>query len=214
LQGTRNLLYLSRIHPKKGCDLLIAAFAKAALQDPALHLVLAGPGDEEWVSKLKAQAAQLGVQQRVTFTGMLQGDVKWGAYDAADAFVLPSHQENFGIVVAEALASGVPVLTTYQVNIWREVQQEGAGIIHADTQAGADQLLTDWLALTLAQRQTMRANAQACFQKHFRVQTVTQHLLAALHDAVAQNPPPPHTFVGSLFAPQGAEGGCYEAAGS
>ncbi len=199
LRHTRNLLYLSRIHPKKGCDLLIAAFAKVAAQDPALHLVLAGPGDADWVARLQAQAAQLGVQARVTFTGMVQGEAKWGAYDAADAFVLPSHQENFGIVVAEALASGVPVLTTHQVNIWREVQQGGAGIIHPDTQAGADQLLTDWLALAPEQKTAMRAQAQLCFQKHFKVQTVTQHLLAALHDAVAQNPPPRHTFVGSPF---------------
>lgn len=198
LEGKRNLLYLSRIHPKKGCDLLINAFAKVAGVDPNLHLIMAGPGETSFVDALKAQAAQLGVAHRVTFTGMIKGAVKWGAYDVADAFALSSHQENFGIVVAEALAWGVPVLTTYQVNIWREIHEAGAGIIHADTQAGADQLLTDWLALSPAQQSTMRINAKACFAKHFEIQNVTENLLTALEDVKGAEPVA-HSFVGSFF---------------
>ena len=198
LADKRNLLYLSRIHPKKGCDLLINAFAKAAGADPALHLIMAGPGEASLVEALKTQAAQLGVAHRVTFTGMIKGDVKWGAYDVAEAFVLSSHQENFGIVVAEALAWGVPVLTTYQVNIWREIQEAGAGIIHADTQAGADQLLFDWMALSPAQQSTMRTAAKACFAQHFEIQNVTQNLLTALEDAKSRVLGA-HTFEGSLF---------------
>ena len=203
LAAKRCLLYLSRIHPKKGCDLLIQAFAQVAGQDPALHLVMAGPGDADWIEQLKQMAQQLGVGERVTFTGMLQGEMKWGAYDAADVFVLPSHQENFGIVVAEALASGLPVLTTFQVNIWREIQQAEAGIIHPDTQAGATQLLTDWLALPPSAQAAMRVQAQACFQQHFEIQTVTQNLLAALHDAATPPKAPAHTFTGSFFKRQG-----------
>ena len=198
LEGKRNLLYLSRIHPKKGCDLLIPAFAKAATKDPALHLIMAGPGDAALVAELKALAQQCGVASRVTFTGMIKGDVKWGAYDVADAFVLTSHQENFGIVVAEALAWGLPVLTTHQVNIWREIEDAGGGIIHPDTQAGADQLLTDWLALSPAQQSAMRVNAKACFAEHFDIQKVTQNLLTALADVKGAKPGK-HTFVGSFF---------------
>lgn len=198
LEAKRNLLYLSRIHPKKGCDLLIQAFANVAGKDPALQLVMAGPGDAEWIGKLKELARQLGIDHRVTFTGMLKGEMKWGAYDAAEVFVLPSHQENFGIVVAEALASSLPVLTTFQVNIWREIKEAGAGIIHTDTQAGADQLLTDWLALSPTEQSTMRVNAQTCFEKNFEIQTVTQNLLAALEDAVAPEPID-HTYEGSFF---------------
>ena len=201
LEGKRNLLYLSRIHPKKGCDLLIPAFAKAAAADPALHLIMAGPGDAAWIADLKALARRLGVESRVTFTGMLKGAVKWGAYDVADAFVLPSHQENFGIVVAEALAWGVPVLTTHQVNIWREIQEAGAGIIHPDTQAGADQLLSDWLALSPAAQSAMRVNAKACFTKNFEIESVTHNLLNALEDVVASKPGR-HTFEGSFFSTQ------------
>ena len=178
--------------------MLINAFAKAAGADPALHLIMAGPGEASLVEALKTQAAQLGVAHRVTFTGMIKGDVKWGAYDVAEAFVLSSHQENFGIVVAEALAWGVPVLTTYQVNIWREIQEAGAGIIHADTQAGADQLLFDWMALSPAQQSTMRTAAKACFAQHFEIQNVTQNLLTALEDAKSRVLGA-HTFEGSLF---------------
>jgi glycosyltransferase involved in cell wall biosynthesis len=197
LEGKRNLLYLSRIHPKKGCDLLIPAFAKAAAADPALHLIMAGPGDAAWIVELKNLARQLNVENRITFTGMLKGSVKWGAYDVADAFVLPSHQENFGIVVAEALAWGVPVLTTYQVNIWREIKEAGAGIIHPDTQVGADQLLSDWVALSPEDKNAMRVNAKACFAKNFEIETVTHNLLQALEDVLASNLKK-HTFVGSF----------------
>jgi glycosyltransferase involved in cell wall biosynthesis len=198
LEGKRNLLYLSRIHPKKGCDLLIQAFAKVAGTDPALHLVMAGPGDAVWIAQLQELARQLGIAHRVTFTGMLKGAMKWGAYDVAEAFVLPSHQENFGIVVAEALAWGLPVLTTYQVNIWREIKEAGAGIIHADTQAGADQLLMDWLALSAAEQHDMRIKAKTCFMKNFEIQKVTQNLLDAL-EQVAGCEPSAYTFQGSLF---------------
>jgi glycosyltransferase involved in cell wall biosynthesis len=197
LAGKRNLLYLSRIHPKKGCDLLIIAFAKVAVSDPALHLIMAGPGEAALIDALKNQAAQLGVAHRVTFTGMIKGEVKWGAYDVAEAFVLSSHQENFGIVVAEALACGVPVLTTYQVNIWREIKEDGAGIIHADTQAGADQLLADWLALNPDQKSVMRVNAKACFNRHFEIHNVSQNLIKALED-VKDSVPVAHSFNGGV----------------
>src|ERR1019366_1589202 len=102
LHGQRILLFMSRIHEKKGCDLLIQAFAKLAHRDPVLHLVVAGPDQSGLVAKLKNLAKDLGVMDRVSWLGMLQGDMKWGAFYSAQAFVLPSHQENFGISVAEA----------------------------------------------------------------------------------------------------------------
>jgi glycosyltransferase involved in cell wall biosynthesis len=198
LEGKRNLLYLSRIHPKKGCDLLINAFAKVAGNDPALHLIMAGPGDVGLVGQLHELASKQGIAERVTFTGMLNGEMKWGAYEVADAFVLPSHQENFGIVVAEALARGVPVLTTYQVNIWREIKEAGAGIIHADTQAGVDRLLTDWLAMSEDNKNDMRGRARECFMQYFEIRKVTRNLLDALEQASVSKPHV-HTFQGSFF---------------
>jgi glycosyltransferase involved in cell wall biosynthesis len=197
LAQKRILLYLSRIHPKKGCDLLIKSFSKVAGADSALHLIIAGPGEARLIATLKKLAEELGLANRITFTGMIKGDVKWGAYNVAEAFVLPSHQENFGVVVAEALACGVPVLTTYQVNIWREIQESGAGIIHLDTQAGADQLLSDWLAMTPAQQSDMRVNAQVCFVKNFEIHNFSQNFIKALEDAKDFGPTP-HSFSGSF----------------
>ena len=107
LRNKRLFLYLSRIHKKKGCDLLIQAFAKVANRDESLHLVMAGPDQTGWQKDLVELSRNLGIENRITWTGMLSGDLKWGAYHAAEAFVLSSHQENFGVVVAEALACGV-----------------------------------------------------------------------------------------------------------
>ncbi len=195
LRHTRNLLFLSRIHPKKGCDMLVEAFSRVAAQDPQLHLVLAGPDGVGWQARLAEQAQRLGLGGRVTFTGMLKGVLKWGAYDAADVFVLPSHQENFGIVVAEALASGLPVLTTFKVNIWKEIADAGAGIIQEDTPQGTHRLLADWLALTDEARSHMRTQSKLCFESNFEVSRVTGQLLAALADA-AFSPTGPYTCKG------------------
>jgi glycosyltransferase involved in cell wall biosynthesis len=195
LRGTRNLLFLSRIHPKKGCDLLIEAFSRVAMQDARLHLVLAGPDSVGWRAQLAARAEQLGLTGRITFTGMLAGAVKWGAYDASEVFVLPSHQENFGIVVAEALASGLPVLTTHKVNIWREIQNAGAGLVNEDTQAGVDRLLGDWLGLDAPRQQAIRDRALPCFEQCFELQQTTSQLLDALREA-ASDRPIAHTYRG------------------
>ncbi|WP_068858274.1 glycosyltransferase [Perlucidibaca aquatica] len=198
LQGKRCLLYLSRIHPKKGCDLLIQALPAVLQHDPALHLIMAGPDSAGWVAELQDMAEKVGVANHVTFTGMLTGDVKWGAYDIADAFVLPSHQENFGIVVAEALASGLPVLTTHQVNIWREIEAAGAGVICPDTLEGTVIALEQWLLMPTDAQQRMREHAVACFHKHFEIVQVTGNLINALSD-VAEGVVPDHTFQGSFF---------------
>jgi glycosyltransferase involved in cell wall biosynthesis len=176
LRDTRNLLFLSRLHPKKGCDTLLAAFARVAHRDARLRLVMAGPDQIGWQRTLVAQAEALGIAERVTWTGMLTGDVKWGAYRAADAFVLPSHQENFGIVVAEALACGVPVLTSDKVNIWREVQAAGSGFVADDSGAGTQRLLDEWLSLSEAERLAMRGAAVAAFREHFEIEAFATRL--------------------------------------
>jgi len=169
LRGKRILLFLSRLHRKKGCDLLIRAFADAARLDPDLHLVVAGPDEGEERSKLEALTMERGLDARVTFTGMLSGDVKWGAYRVADAFVLTSHAENYGLVVVEALACGLPVLITDKVNIWREIAEARAGLVEADTLEGAERLLERWLRLTPNERQRMGRQALLCYERQFEL---------------------------------------------
>jgi glycosyltransferase involved in cell wall biosynthesis len=131
LRGKRIVLFLGRVHVKKGCDLLIDAFARVASRDPSLHLMIAGPDETGWVASLRAQAQAAGIAHRISLPGMLQGDLKWGAFHASDVFILPSHQENFGVAVAEALGCGLPALISDKVNVWREIEADGAGMVAA-----------------------------------------------------------------------------------
>ena len=183
LRGKRVLLYLGRIHSKKGCDLLIEAFAKVCRNTPDVHLVMAGPDQTNWRPALQALAQQLGVAERVCWAGMLTGALKWGAFRTADAFCLPSHQENFGIAVVEALACGCPVLISDKVNIWREIQADGAGLVASDTQAGTEDLLQRWLAAPAAEWQSMRESASQCFERNFRMDQVAHALVRVVHEA-------------------------------
>jgi glycosyltransferase involved in cell wall biosynthesis len=177
LAGRRLLLFLGRVHEKKGCDLLLRAFAKTPGD---LHLVMAGPADGPYGEAMQRLARELGLAGRVTWTGMIQGDLKWGAFRAAEAFILPSHQENFGISVVEALACRCPVLISDKVNIWREITADGAGLAGDDTLDGTRQLLDRWLALPPAERAGLPGRARACFERHFQVEAVSRHLLDTL----------------------------------
>ena len=132
LKGQRILLFLSRIHPKKGVDLLIEAFAQVASGEPSLHLLIAGPDQLAWKPELQHRAVELGIADRITWPGMLTGELKWGAYRSAELFCLPSHQENFGIVVAEALSCGLPVAISEPVNVSSQVAAAEAGIVCLD----------------------------------------------------------------------------------
>jgi len=180
LRGKRLLLFLSRIHVKKGCDLLIEAFARVAGADPSLRLVMAGPDQTGWRPELERRAASLDVPDRITWAGMLTGDMKWGAFYAAEVFALPSHQENFGVAVAEALACSLPVLISNKVNIWREIIEDGAGLVAEDTEAGMTRLLQEWLALPPPARQEMARRARRCFEDRFEIQIAANNLLEAL----------------------------------
>ena len=185
LRGERFFLFLGRLHEKKGCDLLIEAFAAVRTSFPAdspMHLVLAGPcADEEYLRHLKHLAAAGKVDDSITFTGMLTGNRKWGAFSAAEAFVLPSHQENFGIAVVEALACGTPVLISNQVNIWREIEADGAGFVENDDLAGTTALLNRWLATSPEVRAAMKESARNCFARRFEIERATDSLLEVLN---------------------------------
>lgn len=167
LRGRRYLLFLGRIHEKKGCDLLIQAFARTAAAVPELHLVIAGPDQDGMQAKLRHLAETLGIAARVHWPGLIVGDIKWGAIRASDAFVLPSHQENFGVAVVESLAAGRPVLISNQVNIWPEIEGDGVGLVDDDTLEGTERLLRRWFELPAAERDAMAARARRSFVGRF-----------------------------------------------
>ena len=187
LAGKHLLLFLSRIHVKKGCDLLIDAFATMAPTQPNARLVMAGPGDAGILAQLQAQAVRLGVADRITWLGMVSGDAKWAAFHAANAFILPSHQENFGIAVAEALGCGLPVLISDKVNIWREIDADGAGLVEPDSHAGTVSLLRRWFNLDNTQQAAMSHAASASFAARYTVAAMGHGLVTALQSIPNSN---------------------------
>jgi glycosyltransferase involved in cell wall biosynthesis len=169
-EGKRYLLFLGRIHRKKGCDMLVDALAKVAADDPGLHLVMAGPDQQQWSAELQQTAAKAGIADRIHWPGMVTGDAKWGAFYGAEAFILPSHQENFGISVAEALACGLPVLLADKVNIAEEIAADGGGLMEPDTPEGTLRLLQRWIATSPQERSQMSERGLRCFQVRYDMQ--------------------------------------------
>ena len=182
VQGEPFLLFLSRIDRKKGCDLLLQAFAALAPQHPALHLVVAGPDPKGWTAALQNLAARAGVADRVHWPGMLRGDAKFGALAACEAFILPSHQENFGIAAVEALASGKPVLLAEPVNIAPDLALAGCALVEPDTVAGTTRLIEHWLGLSPAEREQMGRKAVETFQAHYDMRRNTESILRVFED--------------------------------
>jgi glycosyltransferase involved in cell wall biosynthesis len=187
LTGKRLLLFMGRIHPKKGCDLLIEAFAKILAPHPEWQVVVAGPDQLGWQRKLDDRARQLGVADRLTWTGMISGAIKWAALRTAEVFILPSHQENFGIVVSEALSAGVPALISNKVNIWREIEGHGAGIVKEDTIEGTCDLLQGYIGMSAEKKLEMRQRARECFEQRFEISKVAQRLETLLARAIGSN---------------------------
>ncbi len=126
--GRPIVLFLSRLHPKKGLDLLFRAWPAVRAQHPDAQLVVAGPDSDGTQTGLLAMVREAGTESSVTFTGMLGGDLKWSAFAAATLFVLPSHSENFAVAISEAMAISVPLIVTRQCNR-PEVAECGAGWI-------------------------------------------------------------------------------------
>jgi len=184
LREKRLIVFLGRLHEKKGCEMLIEAFA--ALPRPVREnsqLVMAGPAaDGAYLAHLKRLAGALGdgPEAAITFTGMLTGRLKWGAFSAADVFILPSHQENFGIAVVEAMACGTPVLISNKVNIWREIVDGGAGFADEDDGEGTLSLLRKWLDFPESERIRMRARARDLFLSRFEINQAVDSLLHVL----------------------------------
>lgn len=182
LRGKRIFLFLSRIHEKKGCDILIEAFSRVASLDASIVLVMAGPGSKKILSYLERLADKFGISERIIWTGMLQGDLKWGAFYVSELFVLPSHQENFGIAVAEALGCGLPVAISNKVNIWREVIGDGAGLVGNDDVDGTEGCLRRWIGASEDERLHMARTAKESFVNRFTVKQMAYSLVDTIKE--------------------------------
>lgn len=188
LRDRRFLLYLGRLDPKKGCDLLIQAFAAVSHEAPDLQLVMAGPDSAGWQGELQRLAVSEGIAARVLWPGMLKGEAKWGAFAASEAFLLPSHQENFGIAIVEALSCGTPALLTRPINIAEELAGDGSVLLADDTLDGIQQLLTRWLQMPAAERESMALRARNSVATRYDMRRNTSALVdlfasAGAHEA-------------------------------
>lgn len=173
-------LFISRLHEKKGVDILIRAYLALAHKYILPKLVIAGPGEATPYGKemIKMAAAN----RDIIFTGMLSGEVKWGAFYGCEAFILPSHQENFGIAVVEALACGKPALISNQVNIWKEVEDLNAGLVEADTFEGAYKMMEEWILMKEDQKTRIREQTQIAFESKFSVTEATKRLINVVRE--------------------------------
>lgn len=124
--ASRIILFLSRVFPGKGADLLVEALPAILQHEPMARLVIAGPGHFEYIQRLKARMQTLGISSKVRFAGMVEGRMKSALYGSADVFGLPSEHENFGNVLFEAAAQGAAIVTSRHVALWRELEA-GAG---------------------------------------------------------------------------------------
>lgn len=135
LVGKKIVLFLGRVNFKKGLDTLARAFGEVRRCRRNVQLVIAGPDNDGYVPRVRRWLADQGVLDATTFTGMVLGERKAALLERADLFVLPSYSENFGIAVVEAMAAGLPVVISNRVNIWREIDAAGAGLV-VNTDAG------------------------------------------------------------------------------
>lgn len=181
------VLYLSRLDPKKGLDLLLPALEQLTAQGIDFHLVLAGgnPQDPAYEQAI-AQRVDGGVLgDRTTLTGFVTGSTKAALLGAADLFVLPSYYENFGIAVAEAMAAGVPVIVSKGVYIWPDIAASASGWVCDLTLDGVIQTLTEALKDS-AQRQLRGQQARAYARENYDWGAIAHQTLAAYHTVLSQ----------------------------
>lgn len=162
----KEILFLSRVHVKKGVNFLIEAVAYLKDKLHGYSICIAGEGDSRYIGELESLAERLGVTDMVHFIGGVYGERKWELFRQADLFVLPTHSENFGIVVAEALASGTPVITT-KGTPWQELEGYGCGWW---TEIGADataKALKKFLQCSESQLEEMGRNGRRLVEEKY-----------------------------------------------
>ena len=170
----RNILFLSRVHPKKGLELLIEAVA--VLKAQPFTITIAGEGDKDYVESLKKLCLQKGVTNHFQFMGGVYGNRKWELYEQSDLFVLPTYSENFGIVVPEALATGVPVITTTGTP-WQELEKERCGWWITLTVDNLVKAIAEALQLQPEELKAMGARGRKLVEDKYEIKAVAKEMV-------------------------------------
>lgn len=176
LADRTTFLFLSRIHPKKRLDLVLAAFQKLNADAPETAMLIAGDGETAYVDALRKRARELGLEHAVHWTGHVTGTEKTAVLRASDIFVLPSINENFGISVVEALASGLPVILSSGVAIHREIESADAGLVSGASPDALAEAMRQMLGNS--SRAQMAANARAVAEREFSLEAMASGLTA------------------------------------
>jgi glycosyltransferase involved in cell wall biosynthesis len=171
------VLFLSRIDPKKGLDLLLPAMDEVRRRVPEARLLLAGSGPDAYERAIRREIGELGLGEAVTMAGFLEGREKERALASADVFVLPSRQENFGVAAVEAMDAGLPVVLSRGVGIWREVERAGAGLVVDRAPEAVASALVDLLA-DPDRRERMGADGRALVRERFSPHEVGEQVSA------------------------------------
>jgi glycosyltransferase involved in cell wall biosynthesis len=185
-EGKRRLLFLGRLHHKKGLDRILNCLQGVRQTIPNALLIIAGTGDPKYQEHIRLLVRSLALDEHVIFTGHLDGEKKWATFAASELFLLPSRQENFAITVAEAMQMGVPVVITDKVNTWPYVEEAGAGLVLAERDIDAllpqaiETLLTDD-----ATRSKMAAQGSRYACDRLTWQASAQKLLACYDQVVS-----------------------------
>lgn len=171
----KKILFLSRIHVKKGIEFLLEAVAilKEQLTDYTINI--AGEGDAEYIASLKNKAKELGIEKLVNFCGGVYGEYKWKLFRDADVFVLPTYSENFGIVVGEALACGTPVITT-KGTPWEELNTEHCGWWTEIGTEPTKEALMSFLALSTGELKIMGNNGRKLIENKYSTKKIASDM--------------------------------------
>ena len=180
----RTALFLSRIHPKKGLDRLIDAWK--AVRPQGWRLRIHGSGASGYCDEVARRIARSGLERQISLEGPLYGVAKTRAFTSADAFLLPSHSENFGIVVAEALAHGVPVLTT-TATPWQALESEHCGWWVQPTSEAIARGLAEVVAASDETRKAMGMRGSALVKRQFAWRAIAKNMRASYESIVEQS---------------------------
>lgn len=170
------IFFLALLRPNKGADLLIKAVKKMENLLTGYRVVIAGVGETNYVNSLKKQVYELNLENMVSFPGGIYGKDKWQFYQQADVFVLPTLNENFGIVIAESLASGTPVITTKGAP-WPELNEYNCGWWVERNVTSIVNALDDFLKLTIEKREIMGRNGRRLIEEKFSSKKVAEEMV-------------------------------------
>jgi len=167
LENYKLIVYIGRIHPKKGLDILIDAFEK--IDNKRYILLIAGDINNKYAKALIQKVKNKNNSKKIIFANFLKGEIKWGAISNAASTILPSHGENFGVSIAESLLAGTPVICSNKVGTSKQIKESNAGIIVKNNKLSLYQGIMKFINLSQKQKEKLSKNSITCFNKNFNI---------------------------------------------